>query len=54
MQRANGITQTVNNFFQCGKNLVTEPTFSDLFSNLFNGIHLGRIRGDVEKDNVLR
>ena len=39
-QGADGITQAVNNFFQCGENLVTESALSDLFPYLFNGIHL--------------
>ena len=32
---------------------VTETALSDLFPNLFNGIHLRRIWRDVETDNVL-
>lgn len=31
-----------------------ESTFSDFFPDLFNRIHLGRIRWDVEKNNILR
>ena len=49
-QRANGIAQAVNDFIQSSKNLVSESAFTDLFPNLFNGIHLGRIWRDVEKD----
>ena len=46
-QGADSIAQAVNNFFQCGENLVTESALSDIFPYLFNGIHLGRLRRDV-------
>ena len=52
-QRANGIAQAVNDFIQSSKNLVSESTLSDLFPNLFNGIHFRRIWRDVEKDYIL-
>ena len=53
-QRANGITQAINYLFKSRKDFIAESTLSDLFPNLFNGIHFRRIWRDVETDNVLR
>lgn len=53
-QRANSITQTLDNFIQSSKYFVMESTLTDFFPNLLNGIHFRRIWRDMKKNDIIR
>ena len=51
-QRADSITKAAGNFFQRSKNFIVKTTQTDLFPDLFNRVHLWRIRRNMQKVNV--
>jgi len=53
-KRANGIAETINDFLQGFKNLVSKAALSYLLPDLLYRIHLWRVWRDMEKYNILR
>ena len=53
-KRANGIAETINDFLQGCKNLVSKAALSYLLPDLLYRIHLWCVWRDMEKYNILR
>lgn len=47
------ITEAINDLLRCGKDLFSEASLSNLFSNLFDRLHLRSIGWVAEKNNIL-
>ena len=51
---ADGLAKAINNFFKRMKYLVVETSGTQLFPNLFDRIHLRRIRWNKAQHDVFR
>ena len=53
-QFTDGVTKAIDDFLESSEDFVSEALFSEFFPNLLDGIHLRRVRRDVEQHNILR
>ena len=51
---ANSITQTINDFIECGKDLVMKSSGPQFLPYLLNGIHFWRIVRNEHEFNIIK
>ena len=54
IQRTDRVTQTVDHFFQGGKDFVAEAALPNFLPNLFYRIHFRCVRRNVKQNNIVR
>ena len=51
---SDGFAKTIHNLVKTGKHFVSESHFTNLFPDLFDGIHLRSVRRNEEQANIWR